>query len=245
MARPRDPFRPPLWSWSYVTFRFADGFTNALVSLAVLLHYGLPLWALAVQAACLNLASVPGSFFWGRVMERSPRRRRWVVLGFAVCAGSLLVMAFLPPFPVFVGAAMLLYFFGVATAPAASTLSIQGLPRAHWAQATSRLSRRTGFAFLTGMATSTWVAFTDHLSFPGAFAAGAVLATGAALLALRFVPPRGRPLPHESGYEADVVRAHARRFERAVYLPLRMIIRPSLADLRKLSAPHRKWPIGY
>lgn len=256
----------PLWSWSYVTFRFGDGLTSGLVSLAVLLHYGLPLWAMALTTAAQNLAGVPATFLWGKLMDRGVRRRPIVVAGFAVAAAALAVLAFLPPFPLFLAASILHTAFGVATAPAASTMVLQRVPRLRWSRTTAALSRRTGTAFLAGMLCSILVALppdawralgavgralaaSPYLGgphFAGAFAAAAVMAGMAAFLAHGTVPPYQPPLPHEAGHEPGLIAASQRRFERPVFFPGRIRNRPRLRDIAAMAqSPHRLWPLGY
>jgi MFS family permease len=265
----RDERRPvlPLWSWSYVTFRFGDGLTSGLISLAVLLHYGLPIWAMALTTAAQNLAGVPATFLWGKLMDMGVRRRPIVVTGFAMAALAMAILATLPPYPVFLAASILYTAFGVATAPAASTMVLQRVPRHRWSRTTAALSRRTGTAFLAGMLCSIliavpadwWLALGGRLGpalaasiyfggphFAGAFAAAAVMAGMAAFLAYQTVPPYQPPLPHEAGHEASLIQASQRRFERSVFFPGRLRNRPRLKDLRAMvQSPHRLWPLGY
>ena len=260
----------PLWSWSYVTFRFGDGVSNALIPLAVVLHYQMPLWALALVTAAQNLLGVPATFLWGSLMDRGAargvRRRPVVVAGFAVASLGLLLMASLPAFPLFVTGAVLYTVFGVATAPAASTMVLQRVPRRDWSKATGALSRRTGGAYVTGMIASilltlpadVWLHVGDvgawlvaqglvgQPHFAGQFAASAVLAAGGALLAWQTVATWQPPLPHEPGFDSKLAQAGQRRFERAVFFPGRLRSLPNLAELRDWAAsPHRLWPIGY
>lgn len=261
----RRRVRLPLWTWSYVTFRFADGLTSGLVALAAVLHYRQPLWMLALVMAVMNLAGVPATFLWGKAMDRGIKRRPVVVAGFAIAAAALALMSTLPPFPLFVAAAVLFTAFGVATSPAASTMVLQRVPRARWGRTTGALSRRTGLSFLAGMLTSIaiasplewWaavgLALEPHLllyvgapHFRGQFAAATLLATSAAFLAWALVPPWQPPLPHESGFDPRMVQATERRFERPVYFPGRLFSAPTWrAVLASLRDPHRLWPLGH
>ena len=240
---PRLRPAPATWRWSYVAFRFADGATSALVPLAVVLHYGLPLWVLAVTTACMNLVGVPATFLWASVVDRSRHRRRVVVGGFAAAGLALVLLATLPPFPLYVAGAMMFTMFGVATSPAASTLALQGVPKHEWAQATSSLSRRTGLAFLAGMVAS--IVFGLTLAAPpfqAMFAAGAVLCAGAALIALRTVPIAF--VEPATSYDAGVAAAGQRQFDRAVFFPGRLRASPTAFGLREGLRQHRLWPLG-
>lgn len=244
-----DPFPPPrphatAWRWSYVAFRFGDGATNALISLAVVLHYGLPVWVLALTTTCMNLAAVPATFLWGTIMDRAQHRRRIVVLGFAAAAGAMAVLATFPAFPVYVVAAMAYTTFGVATSPAASTLALQGVPREDWSKATTSVSRRTGLAFLSGLIISVILGLAlPEPPFRAVFAAAAVMATVAALVAARTIPVA---LPSaDRRFAADVIAAGPRLFERPVFMPTRGI-RDTLtwAGLKGALGTHRLWPLG-
>lgn len=225
-------------------FRFADGATSSLIPLAVVLHYEMPLWALAVTTAAMNLAGVPAAFLWAKAMEGLGDRRSKVVAGYAVAATGLVLLAFLPSFPLFLLGAILYTAFGVATGPASSTVLLELTPRAEWSSATGRLSRLTGFSFLIGMGTVVAIGLTRGIHFHAVFAAAAVFALGAAVVASRTFPRTDRPAPAD--YDAGVVRAAQRWFERAVYFPGRLRHLPTLAGLRaSLRGPHSLWPLGY
>lgn len=233
------------WRWSYIAFRFGDGATQALIPLAIILHYGLPIWVLALATACMNLASVPATFLWGAVVDRSPNRRVIVVLGFAMAAAAMAILATLPTPAIYVLAAMLYSMFGVASSPAASTLALYGVDRPHWARATTSLSRRTGLAYLAGMIMSLIFGLTmQSPPFMALFFLGAGMALAGAIVAARTIPdlPAAKRSPE---YDAAVASAGQRNFERPVFFPGRMLFRPTLGGIRAgLSDNHRLWPIG-
>jgi MFS family permease len=234
----------PAWSWAYVAFRLGDGASSALIPLAVVLHYDLPLWALALTTAAMNLASVPATFLWGTLVDRGVDRRPLVMGGFAVASAAMLLLTFLPPFPLFVLGGVLYTVFGVATSPAASVMVLQGVERRRWSLATGTMSRRTGFAFLTGMSTSILLGLTGLLEMGAMFAATATTSLMAAVIASRTVP--SMLLPHEPGFDPAVVRAGARRFEKPVWAPSRLRHVPTLKGVRAaLRDPARLWPVGY
>jgi MFS family permease len=264
-ATPRRPRRKlPLWTWSYVTFRFGDGVTSGLIPLATVLHYGEDLWVLALLMAAMNLAGVPATFLWGKAMDRGVRRRRVVVAGFGLAALGLALLAFLPPFPLFALGAVAYTVFGVATAPAASTMILQRVPRSRWGRTTAALSRRTGLSYLAGLLTSIVIAappawwqgigleslamsaYVGGPHFEGQFAVSAVMAASAAVLAVALVPAWQPPLPHETAFDPRLVQATQRRFERPVYFPGRLFSVPTWRGLvLGLRDPHRLWPLGY
>lgn len=234
---------PAPWRWSYVAFRFGDGATNALIALAVVLHYGLPVWVLAVTTACMNLVGVPATFLWGTVMDKARHRRRVVVLGFAAAAAGMALLAAFPPFPFYVLGAMGYTMFGVATSPGASILALQGVPRNDWAKATTTLSRSTGLAFLSGMAVSVILGFTfDEPPFRALFAASAGTSLVAAVVAARTIPA-ALPGP-DHRFAPDVVAAGQQVFERAAFFPARLRDSPTWAGLKAGLRSHRLWPIG-
>lgn len=233
---------PTSWRWSYVAFRFGDGATSALIPLAVVLHYGLPVWVLAVTTACMNLVGVPATFLWGSIVDRSRHRRRIVILGFAAAALAMGFLASLPAFPLYVGAAMAFTMFGVATSPAASILALQGVAREDWAKATTSLSRRTGLAFLAGMVTSITLGLALHEPpFRALFIAAGAMSAVAAAVAMRTLPAQ---FARDPAFAQDVTAAGQRLFERPVYMPGRMRDKPTWAGLRTSLASHRLWPLG-
>jgi MFS family permease len=256
----------PLWSWSYVAFRFGDGLSSALIPLAIVLHYGQPVWMLALAMAVQNLAAVPATFLWGTLMDRGVRRRPIVVAGFAVAGAAMAVLATLPPFPLFVSAAVVYTVFGVAASPAASTLVLQRVPRKEWSRHTGALSRRTGTSYVLGLCTSILIAlpqawwakvgdlgawlggspYVGEPHFAGQFAAAAVMAASAAAVAAQTVPPHQPPLPHDPGFDPQLVQASQRRFERPVFFPGRIFHVPTWrAYIGSLATPNRLWTLGY
>lgn len=241
---PWAPQRGTAWRWAYIAFRLGDGATQALLPLAIVLHYGLPIWVLALTTACMNLVSVPATFLWGAVMDRSHRRRAIVVTGFSVAAGSMAIASLLPPIAAYVAAAMLYSMFGVATSPAASTLAIRDVPREAWGQATSRLSRSTGLAFLGGMLITLVLGLSlGAPPFSALFAAGAGVAAVAASIAAFTVPDQRNLGPRT--FDPAVTMAGQRQFERPVFFPLRIGNRPTVGGVRAgLQDRHRLWPLG-
>ena len=244
--RARDRATLPSWSWAYVAFRLGDGASSALIPLAVVLHYELPLWALALTTAAMNLAGVPAAFLWGSLVDRGIDRRALVVGGFTVAASAMVLLATLPAFPLFVLGGILYTVFGVATSPAASTMVLQGVERSRWSLHTGSLSRRTGSAFVVGMTASVLLGLSGTLDMAAMFAASASTGAMAALIAWRTLPHYQPPLPHDADYDPKVVREGVRRFERAVYFPSRLRHVPSLGGVvAALRNPARLWPLGY
>lgn len=238
----RVPGPTTAWRWSYVAFRLGDGASSALIPLAVVLEYGLPLWVLAVTTACMNLVGVPASFLWGSAMDRSGRRRRIVVGGFAAAAVAMLVLATFPPFVFYVLAAMAYTVFGVATSPAASILALQGIEREQWARATTSLSRRTGLAYLAGMVTTIAVGLLlDQPPMRALFVAAAVAAALGGLVAWRTIPAT---FAGGVTFASDVTAAGQRLFDRPVFMPGRMRHKPTWAGIRTGLRSHRLLPVG-
>lgn len=228
-----ERLRTPGWQWAYAVFKLADGLTHALFPLAVLFVYGKPVWAVAALAAAMNLASVPASFAWAKVMERGRGRRRAAVLGFAVSAAVLSALVLEPGFWPFVALAVLFTLFGTATAPAASILALEGVPRNRWGAATGAMSRRTGYAFLLGVTVTVGLGLAGLLDFRVMFAVGALLAATAAGAAWATIRPFEGGSTGPRRYEEGVVVEGQRRFERAVFFPTRLRYRPTWQGVRR------------
>ncbi len=215
--------RLPSWAWSFVAFRFSDGISHALIPLAALLVYDLPLWAVAATSAAMNLVGVPAASFWGRVVEHGRGRRRLAIMGFSTAAVGMGVMAAQPPFLAFLAGAMMWTAFGVATAPAASVLVLEGVPRRQWARATGQLSRHTGYAYLAGALLTTAFGLAGLLDLRIIMIVGAIIAVGAGVAALKTIQRAGPDYEAPvHRYDEAAVKQAQRRFERPVFLPARL-----------------------
>lgn len=248
--------RLPTWHWAYVLFRLGDGASQALISLVPLVVHGLPLWSVPATIAAMNVVSVPASFLWGALMERTRGigRRRLALVGFLVSAVSLFVMAATVRFGVGAPGAIGLYIvatvlyaaFGLATAPAASVLILDGVPGKDWSDVTARLSRGLGWSYLVGLGVMAAWGLSGTLRFDGAFFGCGVATAGALAWAWWKIEPlshRDRRADHRTK-EAKVrldgrilrpaiadLRESQQRFDRPVWLPLRLRLRPSFKGL--------------
>ncbi len=241
--------RLPSWTWAYVSFRFADGVSNALIPLVPLLVHDAPLWSVPAVAAVMNLVSVPSSFLWGGLMEkhRGQGRRRLAMLGFAASGIAMAVMAIPGPVWLFVVAAATFTGFGVATAPAASVLLLESVPGNQWAAATGRMARRTGIAYLVGVVLAVTAGLTGWLQPWWVFLVSAVAAIVAAFIARATIEPAvGPTMPrHPAGFGLDAVRNAQRRFERPVWFPSRLRHRPTLKGITLADGDPLKFLVGY
>lgn len=261
--------RMPAWSAAYALFRLGDGLAAAVVSLAVVFHYGLPLWTLAATVATMNLAAVPASVGWGRLMERGRGRRRLAVGGFAMAGVGMAWLAALPPFPQFVAGAVLFTIGGTATGPAAAVLVIEGRPRKEWAALTGRLGAVTGWPHVAGLAAAVVLGLGGGLDYSAVFMAAAVFCVGAGATAAWAIPPwpghiveagsrrtpgegppsavAAEPGPPDEGVVPRLayVEASQPRMERTVFRPGRLRFRPDMQAMGAgLARPYRLWTLG-
>lgn len=210
------------WRWAYVLFRFGDGLGHAFLLLLPVTHYGLPAWGSAATAAAMNLAAVPATVWWGRILERSRARRRLATMGFAASGLCMVLAALLPDFPLFLLGAALYAAFGTAAAPAAGVLLLEGLPRSGWAPATASYSRMTGIAYLSGTAAAIVFGFSGDLDPRGLLLVVAGVSVAAAVVAWRVIVPAAHAPAASTQFDEASMKAGQRRFDRAVFLPARL-----------------------
>ncbi len=224
-----------------MAFRFSDGMSHALIPLAALLIYDLPIWAVAATSAAMNLVGVPAASLWGRIMERGRGRRRLAIAGFSTAAVGMGVMAAQPPFLGFLFGAMMWTAFGIATAPAASVLVLEGVPRRQWARATGRLSRHTGYAYLVGALLTTGFGLAQLLNLRIIMVVAALISVGAGLAALKTIRRAGPDYEAPSArYDEESMKQAQRRFERPVFLPARLRHRLRMS-VETRQAPANLW----
>lgn len=235
----------PAWHWAYALFRFGDGLSHGLIPLVPILVHDMPLWAVPATGAAMNLVSVPTSFAWAQLMERSRGvgRRRLAVAGFAVSGVAMATMAFTMPFWAFLLAAAVFTGFGVATAPAASVLVLESVPGRDWAKAAGHLSRRTSITYLAGGTMAAVLGLSGVLVFWQIFIAAAFVAVGAAIVAAVTIEPHaGRTALGTPRLPA--IQAMQRRIERPVWLPGRLRFAPSLRGMKWADGHPRRFLVA-
>lgn len=244
----------PNWHWAYLLFRFGDGTSHALIPLVPLLMHDLPIWSVAAVVTAMNLVAVPASYLWGALMERTKGvgRRRLAIGGFSVATVSLFVMA-LPLHPVlFVLAAVMYTAFGVATAPAASVLVLEGARSDQWSSLTARLSRSLGWSYLLGvLLVSAW-GLTGTLDFALAFVISGAASMFAAVWAYWSIEPAARrdaataKRAARLGTQPAVTPGETpQRFDRPVWFPSRLRSKPTLEGLKLADGDPKRLLTGY
>jgi MFS family permease len=76
-----DNKKKDLWHISFVPYKGAFGIANVLFPLYIAIIGG-SIADVGLVVAAFNLASIPGLILWGKLSDRSARRRIFIIFGF-------------------------------------------------------------------------------------------------------------------------------------------------------------------
>jgi len=181
------------WYWAFLVANAASGATSLLLPLYV--HFlGGSARDVGAIASVASLIGVGASLLWGRLSDKTRRRRVFVLVSFA---GLALVYGLFPlvrviPQLVLVGAAA--SFVWMASATVSVLILMESTPEADWEREIGRLNAYSGFGWALGLALGAgWTSAIAGLVGEGWGLRSlglvvAVLAVGAAVLAWASLP---------------------------------------------------------
>lgn len=174
----------PRWFYSFVPFKIATGGSSALVSL-YLLQLGGDAASVGLAFALASLASMLGALFWGRLSDRTLRRKPFILLGF------LSVPLFLPLMSVVSTPTQLILINTVYAFFLASTLSVpialvlRSVRKHRWDYAIGKFNEISGWGWVLGLILG--FGLSRFLTIPELFITFALLALPSPFLAQRLV----------------------------------------------------------
>ena len=174
----------PRWFYSFVPFKIATGGSSALVSLYIL-ELGGSASTVGIAFALASLASMLGALFWGRLSDRTLRRKPFILLGFASVPLFLPLMA-LSRTPLQLIAVNTLYsFFLASTLPVPVALVLRSVRKHRWDYGIGKFNEISGWGWAFGLLIG--FGLSRYLSVPELFATFALLGLPALPLAHRTI----------------------------------------------------------
>lgn len=208
------------WGLGYA----AAGASSLLVPLyAVALGAG-P-FLVSLLAATAALAGVPGALIWGRLADRTGRRRVFVLVALGAAAVVLAVLPTIRSVPVLIVTNALLWFVIAAAAPVLTLLVVDGRPVGAWEARIATLNTYQGYGWVLGLlAGAVWIPAAGRFLAPDVglqtlFWVAAVAAGLGTVVAWRWLPPEPQVSAARVANRPDVIARLDRgggRYVRAV-----------------------------
>lgn len=228
------------WFYAFFPNQVANGGTQSLTALFITQVLGGNVATVGQVAALTSFAAAPSSIFWGRLSDRTRRHKDFIVLGFLGFGVPTLLMGISIDLAQFYVLSFILGILAMASAPASTTLLMEGFPRGEWAEQFGRFNQVGGWGMLFGRLLSTlWLLFLGSalgspLSMRTLFIVCGVLSVFSALLGGRWIK---NPEQHREGAEVpgSLWQRLIPPIERIRYLPglvYNLFIPRSLYSLR-------------
>ncbi|KUH32888.1 MFS transporter permease [Thermococcus celericrescens] len=174
----------PRWFYSFVPFKVATGGSSALVSL-YLLELGGNASTVGLTFALASLASMLGALFWGRVSDRTLRRKPFILLGFASVPLFLTAMAFVKTPAQLIAVNTVYAFFLASTLSVPIALVLRSVRKHSWDHAIGKFNEISGWGWVLGLVLG--FGLSRFLTMPQLFLAFAILGLPSVFMGERMI----------------------------------------------------------
>ncbi len=174
----------PRWFYSFVPFKVATGGSSALVSL-YLLELGGSASTVGLTFALASLASMLGALFWGRLSDRTLRRKPFIILGFASVPVFLALMAFVKTPTQLIALNTAYAFFLASTLPVPIALVLRSVRKHSWDHAIGKFNEISGWGWVLGLVLG--FGLSRFLTIPQLLLAFAAMAVPSVFMAERMI----------------------------------------------------------
>ncbi|HOD73252.1 MAG: MFS transporter [Candidatus Bipolaricaulis anaerobius] len=225
--------RAPRWYWAYVLSNAAMGAASPLLSLYAY-YLGATAGTVGTLAAVGSLMNMVASLVWGRLLDRTRRRRVFVALSFFGVGIAYLLLPLITQLPQLLLVNGWVAFAWMAASSVSILLVLAGFPKEHWEGEIARFNVYCGVGWTLGLALGAgWIALVGRALGEGwslkslGIIVGA-LALGGLLVALREI--REPRIQIEAPSFRDIAVAVGNfLYERFRYGPVQLydILRPS------------------
>lgn len=233
----RKPAMSDDWMFTWGLTAIAFGGASLIVPLYVVALGG-NAFVLGVLFATASIIGVPSALVFGRLADRTGRRRSYVLLAITIITVMMAIIPLVNRITLVIIANALLWFAFAAAVPVLTLLSVVGTPEAHWSTRIARLNKFQGIGWALGLLLGFVVIaigtrFVDEMSAQRAFF---LICSGCTLLSLVLAV---RTLPADE--QSDVIPS-PRRVRRRLLTTNRFNIRgaafpitPFRVDVRQFS----------
>lgn len=156
--------RIPGWFYSFVPFKVATGGSSALVSLYIL-ELGGNASTVGLAFALASLSSMLGALFWGRLSDRTLRRKPFILLGFASVPVFLTAMAFVKTPLQLIAVNTTYAFFLASTLSVPIALVLRSVRKHSWDYGIGKFNEISGWGWVLGLVLG--FGLSGFLTIPG------------------------------------------------------------------------------
>ncbi|GAA0508626.1 Predicted arabinose efflux permease, MFS family [Halorubrum aquaticum] len=221
-----------LYAWGLASIAF--GGASLVVPLYVVDLGGSPA-TLGTLAAVASAVGVPGALVFGRLADRTGRRRWFVLAAIGLLAATLAVLPALESIPAVIVANGVVWFAFASATPVVTLLAVAGAPEDAWSERIGELNEYQGIGWALGLLLGTvWIGIAvrlgDASGIRSFLSALAVLAAAGLVASVRWLPA-----------DAESAEVSPRRLRRALRRANRFSVRAATfpfavgrADYRRL-----------
>ncbi|WP_434521665.1 MFS transporter [Halorubrum sp. AS12] len=180
-----------LYAWGLASVTF--GGASLVVPLYVVDLGGGP-FVLGVLAAVAAIVGVPGALWFGRVADRTGRRRALVLVALVAATLAVAVVPLTDRIAAVIAANAVVWFAFAAATPVLTLLAVADAPESAWSERIAALNRYQGIGWALGLLLGTaWTVGGGAVASPAAatrslFAPLALAAGGSCIAAARTLP---------------------------------------------------------
>lgn len=166
------------WLYAWGLGSVALGGASLIVPLYVVALGGTP-FTLGVLASVAAFVGVPGALVFGRLADRTGKRRLFVLAALAIVAVSLLFMPVLESIAVVVAANGAIWFAFAAATPVLTLFAVADASPGEWSDRIALLNKYQGIGWAAGLLLgAVWTGAADRFLSPEAVFDGFFVATG-------------------------------------------------------------------
>ncbi|AIF69615.1 hypothetical protein PAP_06075 [Palaeococcus pacificus DY20341] len=143
-------FKIPNWFYSFVPFKIATGGSSVLMPL-YLLQLGGSAQLVGVMNSLASLASMIGTLFWGRLSDKTLKRRLFITLGFSSVSIFLALLAIVGSAGELIILNTLYAFFLATTISVPVVLALRSVRKTYWDFGLGKFSEIGGWGWTFGL----------------------------------------------------------------------------------------------
>lgn len=227
------------WLYAWGLGSVAFGGASLIIPLYVVALGGTAT-TLGALAAVAALVGVPGALVFGRIADRTGRRRVLVLAALGSVAAALAVVPFTERIAVVIAVNGVVWFAFAAATPVVTLLAVVGAPEHVWSERIGELNTYQGVGWAVGLALgAVWTAVATRTvgtaAIDGFLFVLAVLAGASVLASLRLLPPDPVPGSPEGFVSARRLGRALRRADRFSVRTATFPFTPGRMDVRRFN----------